>query len=82
MSGKPRLRNWFWVEIVLGSATAILAIITAIWHEWIEIIFGVDPDSGNGALEWGIVTALAAATVLLGLLARAEWKHAMAGAAE
>ena len=81
MSRKLRLRNRFWVEIVLGGATAVLAILTVISREWIELIFGVDPDRGNGALEWGIVAALAATTVLLGLLARAEWKHAMAAPA-
>jgi len=58
--------------------TAILTVVTLVWREWIEIIFGVEPDRGSGVLEWGIVIALAAATALFGLLARAEWRQSVA----
>jgi hypothetical protein len=70
------LRNRFWVETVLGSATTILTAITLISREWIEIVFGVDPDHGNGALEWMIIAVLAAASVAFGVLARMEWGRA------
>jgi hypothetical protein len=76
MRQKAPLRSRFWLEAVLGSLAAILAVVTLISHEWIEIVFGVDPDQGSGFLEWGIVVGLALASVLLGLLARAEWRHA------
>jgi hypothetical protein len=76
MRRKPGLRNRFWVETGLGALTAILTVVTLISHEWIEIVFGVDPDRGSGLLEWGIVVALAAATLLFSLLARAEWRQA------
>jgi hypothetical protein len=76
MSAESALRHRFYVEAALGSVTGILAVATLITREWIEILFGVDPDGGSGALEIGIVVALAAATVTFGLLARAEWRHA------
>ena len=38
------LRSRFWVETALGSVTAILAVVTVISPEWIEVLFGVDPD--------------------------------------
>jgi hypothetical protein len=47
-------------------------------REWIELSFGVDPDAGSGALEWGIVITLAVATVAFSLMARAELKRGRA----
>ena len=65
----------FWVESGLAVITAALFVLTLVSQEWIEEIFGVDPDEGSGALEWGIVVALAVPTLALTLLARAEWKR-------
>jgi len=73
MVRKTRLR--FWVELVLAVLTAGLFVLTLVSRDWIEEVFGVEPDAGSGALEWGIVIALAAATVLFGWLARAEWRR-------
>jgi len=53
--------------------TAGLAVVTAIWSNWIELVFRVDPDHGNGILEWGIVIALGLSPLVLSGLARVEW---------
>jgi hypothetical protein len=58
------------------SITGAVAIITLFWHDWIEIIFGVDPDEGNGSAEWLVVVILLAVTVVLALSARLEWRRA------
>ncbi|SEH03921.1 hypothetical protein SAMN05444920_14813 [Nonomuraea solani] len=73
-----KLRGWFWAELGSSIVTAVLAIVTLISPEWIEMLFGVDPDGGNGMLEWGIVVALASVTLVLALLARMEWRQAAA----
>jgi hypothetical protein len=76
MLRKARVR--FWIEVILAAVTAALLLLTLISREWIEEVFGVEPDAGSGALEWAIVVALALATVAFSLLARAEWKRSVA----
>jgi hypothetical protein len=74
MVGKARAR--FWIEAALAALTAILFVVTLISSEWIEEIFKVDPDGGDGSLEWVIVAVLFAASLTLSVLARAEWRRA------
>ena len=76
MLRKARVR--FWIEVILAAVTAALLLLTLISREWVEEVFGVEPDAGSGALEWAIVVALALATVAFSLLARAEWKRGVA----
>jgi hypothetical protein len=75
---KRKVRVRFWVESTLAVVTVALFVLTLISREWIEEVFGVEPDAGSGALEWAIVAALAVASVAFILLARAEWKRAPA----
>jgi len=70
------LRRRFWLESTLGSFTGTLAIVTIFWHDWIETIFAVDPDKGNGTTEWLIVLMLLAISLTLAAVARVEWRRA------
>lgn len=70
---KPHLRSVFWVESVLGSITALLTVVTLLWHDWFEQLFGFDPDLHSGFYEWQLISALCIATTLLAALARREW---------
>jgi hypothetical protein len=54
----------------------LVAAITLFWHDWIEIVFGVDPDKGSGLAEWSIVAVLTTAAVTLSIIARFEWQNA------
>jgi hypothetical protein len=67
-------RTRFWIEAVLAVTTGFLAVLTAVWRDWIEEVFRVDPDRHSGSLEWLIVAALAVATCTLIAVARAEWR--------
>ena len=69
-----RLR--FWVEAAATALSGMFLVLTLLWREWIEIIFGVDPDNGSGSLEWAIVAVSAAVTVALFAAARIEWRRA------
>lgn len=72
------LRLRFWLETGLAIVTGILFVITLVQRSWIEVAFGVDPDNGNGTLEWLIVGALLIVTIALFTLASYEWRKARA----
>jgi hypothetical protein len=57
--------------VAAGTAFVLLGL-TLVWPRWIELVFGVDPDGGSGALEWLIV--LVSSTVLLAASTLA-WRH-------
>jgi hypothetical protein len=73
---KQGIRFRFWLETGMATITGILFAITLVWRDWIEIVFGVEPDGGNGSLEWLIVGALLVVTITLFLQARYEWRRA------
>lgn len=68
-----QVRTRFWVELASAAITLTSALLTTIWQDWIELVFGVDPDHHSGSLEWSIVAILALAGLALSLLARHEW---------
>lgn len=70
------LRRRFWLETGMAIVTSILFVITLVQRDWIEIVSGVDPDNGNGSLEWLIVGVLLVVTIALFTLASYEWRRA------
>ena len=72
------LRRRFWLEMTMAIVTSILFVITLVWNHWIEVVFNVDPDQGNGTLEWLIVVTLLVVTIVLFTLASYEWRRARA----
>jgi hypothetical protein len=68
----------FWVEVGLAVFSAFLILLTLVWKDWIEIVFRVDPDHGNGSFEWLLVTLAIVGTVTFSTLARHEWERAQA----
>jgi len=73
---RKALRQRFWLETGMALVTGVVFAITLVWHDWIEILFNVNPDQGSGLLEWLIVGALLVATIILFVLARYEWSKA------
>ncbi|HTT92330.1 MAG TPA: hypothetical protein VMF65_22440 [Acidimicrobiales bacterium] len=78
----PGLRARFWFEVMMASVTGFVAVLTLAWRDWIETVFGVDPDHGNGSLEWVVVAVLAIVTVALVAGARVEWRRSARPATE
>jgi hypothetical protein len=50
----------FWIEVVLACITGFLAMLTAVHPDWIEAVFGVDPDRrsvpSNGSLSVAVLS--------------------------
>jgi hypothetical protein len=78
MSGTVRKR--FWVEFILACVSGGLTVLTLLWHNWIELLFGFEPDGGDGSFEWGLVVVLLIMTVVFSALARMEWRRGRAQA--
>jgi hypothetical protein len=72
-----RRRPIFWAESVLSCIAGVLALLTAVWPDWIERLTGLQPDAQSGSLEWILAAGCGLAAVLLGTLARREWRRAM-----
>ncbi len=69
------LRWHFWFETGSAIVTGILLVITLVWHDWIEIVFSVDPDNRSGTFEWLIVAMFLAVSITLFTLASYEWRR-------
>jgi hypothetical protein len=69
------VRRRFWIEASLSTSSFALLVLTIIWHDWIETLFGVDPDQHNGLVEWLIVAVLALVTITLAVLARIDFRR-------
>lgn len=73
------MRRWprrrFWVEAAVGVLSTFLFVLTMFIPDWIEALFGVDPDQRSGSLEWVIAAGLVVMTLVWGLLARREWRR-------
>jgi hypothetical protein len=64
----------FKAEAAAAVLFGVMGVATIFWRDWIEAIFGWDPDHHNGSFEWFIVAALLIAAVLLGFLARRSYR--------
>ena len=73
------MRRRFWIEAGLAVTSALLLLLTLVRREWIEASFHVDPDAGDGSLEWLIVAGLFVTTVTFALLACTEPKAKLPG---
>jgi hypothetical protein len=73
---KKRLGLAFWTESFLASLTGFLTVLTLVWPDWTEGVFGFDPDHHNGSFEWELVVVCALLTVLFAALARRAWRRA------
>ena len=69
-------------DVVAAAVLGFLALLTLVVPDWIEVVFKVDPDGGNGSLEWMIVAGCAVVALVFAFDARRSWTAATADAAE
>jgi hypothetical protein len=79
---RKRFTHRFWIELGFASASGLLAIITAIYPNWIESISGLDLDRQDGSLERSIVAGLLAIAAAMFALAAIEWRRSPAAISE
>lgn len=72
MSARRYSPSRFWAEIVVSIIAVGMAVLTLSTPQWIERVFGIDPDRGSGSLEWIIVAVLAAVALVMIALAWGE----------
>jgi hypothetical protein len=70
VSATPRRR--FWIEAALAVTALALFVLTLTTAEWIEFLFGVDPDGGDGSLEVLVLASFLVAAGGFALVARTE----------
>jgi hypothetical protein len=71
MQPKTRLA----LETTLAVIFAAIFVATMFWPDWIELVFGADPDEGNGEFEWAIVAISGLLAVASIIVARIEWRR-------
>jgi hypothetical protein len=64
----------FWIEAIVAAVGVVLFVLTLITREWIELLTGLDPDGGNGSLEFVIAFGLLAVAAVSALLARRTFR--------
>ena len=81
MSGLQKMNVLGWVEVIT-AALALTLTVLAIWdRQWVEGLFGAEPDGGDGSLEWLLVVVPAVIACGCAYAARRTWV-ALAPAAE
>jgi tetrahydromethanopterin S-methyltransferase subunit E len=68
MSARVRIA----VERILAGATFVFGVVTIFWRDWIEKVFGFDPDHHSGSAEIGIILGLFVISVVFFLVSRIE----------
>ncbi|MGW0765649.1 ABC transporter permease [Streptomyces sp. NPDC002676] len=72
----PNMRTRGRLEAIAACVSGLLFLVTLVWPDWIERVFGVDPDAHSGAVEWAVVALALCATIVFSLLARGEYRRA------
>jgi hypothetical protein len=54
-----------WIEIFFGGISAALFAITLALPDWIERVFDIAPDHGDGSTEWAWAAGFAIVTAVL-----------------
>jgi hypothetical protein len=63
-----------WVEVAMGLMSASFLALTILLPDWMEVLFTVAPDAGDGSAEWGLALSWALVSVLMFAIAGRTWK--------
>jgi hypothetical protein len=69
-----RLPARIWVELMLGLMSTVSLTLAILLPNWMELLFRLAPDAGNGSAEWGFAFLWATTSVLMFGLAGRTWR--------
>ena len=69
----------FRLQLGLAILFGGTALLTLVRNDWLEAVFGVDPDQHSGSLEWIVVAVLAVGAISFACLARRQWRRLAVG---
>jgi hypothetical protein len=69
------------IETALSALSFVFCVLTAVWKDWIELVFRFDPDHHSGSVEWGIAAAALVLALVFGAIARVERRRLVAAPA-
>ena len=69
-----RLPARIWVELMLGLISAVSLTLAIVLPNWMELLFRLAPDAGDGSAERGFALLWAAISVLMFGLAGRTWR--------
>jgi len=70
----PRLSVLLYVEALMAVLSACALALTLVWPRWIEDVFGLEPDGGDGSTEWGLALVLLGITLTASIGAVRDWR--------
>lgn len=76
------MRARFWIEVATATVCGLLALLTLIVGDWIEVVFRIDPDAHSRTAEWLIVVLLGAGVIVSAVMAGDEWRRTSTFASE
>lgn len=66
-------------RLALDTALAVIFtanyVATLFWPDWIELVFGAEPDQGNGQFEWTTVAVSGLLAFASIIVARSRWRR-------
>jgi hypothetical protein len=71
MSASPdqaKLARQARLQLVFALVSAGLAVLAALVPRWIEEVTGLEPDGGNGELEWLLPVVFGVVSIVFGVL--------------
>jgi hypothetical protein len=66
--GEARLARRARLQSIFAIVSLVLTVLAAIAPAWIEEFTTLEPDGGNGVLEWALAVVFGAISVVFGLL--------------
>jgi hypothetical protein len=71
MQPKTRLA----MNTALAVFNAAIFVATVFWPDWIELVFGAEPDEGNGQFEWTIMAVTGFLSIALIIIVTIDWRR-------